>query len=168
MAEAKNKGPTTFPSLEAFLKWTGHSGINFPLPKGEGWEVQLSKDEGVKITSTFYYVEGDPTGYGAPKIFGHLLSLGEEMVSGLIEVGPNGDIVNRRRVVEDDKLDENQKITEVIIAQLDRVIEPVAVIISGGIENYSKDQEIWNKAIIAARDGVELMALQAVMAQIFE
>ena len=164
---AKEKGPTTFPSLEAFLKWAGHSGINFPLPNGKGWEVQLSKDR-ARITSTFYYVEGDPSGYGAPKIFGHLLPLGEEMVSGLIEVGPNGEIVNRRRVVEDDKLDENQKIAEVIIAQPDRVIEPVAVIISGEIENYSKDQETWNKATIAARDGVELMALQAVMAQIFE
>ena len=167
MADTKVKGPTDFPSMKAFLEWTGHSEIKFPLPNGEGWGVKISNESGVEITSPYYKVQGDPEGYGAPKIFGHLFSLGGKMVSGLVAVGPDGAIQLRRRVVEEDKLDENQVIISVIITQPDRVIEPVAVIISGGIENYSRDLETWIKAITAARDGVELMALQAVMTKIF-
>ena len=162
----KEKGPTEFPSLKGLLEWAGHTGIKFPLPGGEGWTVIFNSD-GVLITSEFYYVKGDPDGYGAPKIFGHLFPLGDEMVSGLVEVGSSGEIINRRRVVADDRLGDDQKIIEVIIAQTDRVIEPVAVIISGQIEDYSREWGTWIKACISARDGVELMALQAVMTRRF-
>ncbi len=161
------KGPADFPSTEAFLEWAAHTVLTFPFPGGKGWEVKISKD-GVIITSPYYEVRSDPNGYGAPKIFGHLYPLGKENVSGLVTVGPQGQILNRRRVVSGDALKDNEKIVKVIIAQPDRVIEPVAVIASEPLENYSKDPAVWNKAIIAARDGVELTALRAIMSKIFK
>ncbi len=165
--EEKGKGATKFPSMEAFLGWAGHTEISFPLPNGKGWTVNISKEKGVQITSDFYRVRGDPDGYGAPKIFGHLFPLGDEMVSGLVEVGISGEILNRRRVVADDQLDDNQRILKVVVTQPDRVIEPVAVIISGTLDDYSMDRKTWNKAILNARDGVELAAIQAVMTWVF-
>ena len=164
----KEKGSTEFPSLDGFLEWAGHNEIKFPLPNGKGWTVVLSKEKGVLITSDFYEVRGDPDGYGAPKPFGHLLPLGEEMVSGLVEVGSSGEIVNRRRAVTDDRIGDNQEILEGIQTQPDRVNEPVAVIITGSLADYSSDPKVWNQAINNARDGVELMAIQAVMTRIFE
>lgn len=163
------KGPATFPSMDAFLEWVAHEGISFPF-KGKGeekWKVIIDKS-GVRITSPYYEVHSDPNGYGAPKIFGHLYPLGKESVSGLVVVGPFGKILNRRRVVADDKLEENQEIIEVIITQPDRVIEPVAVIINEPLKDFSSDHNVWIKAITAARDGVELAAIRAVMAKIFK
>lgn len=160
-----DKGPTSFPSAEDLLKWSGHEEITFPYPGGKGWIVKITKDA-VPITSQFYEVRGDPKGYGAPKIFGHLLPLGDKEISGLIEVGPKGEIKNRRRATPGDKLTENQKIIGVIITQPDRVIEPVAVIISESLENYSKDPAVWMSAILNARDSLELAAQQAVLKEI--
>ena len=165
--EEKEKGPAKFPSLKGLLEWAGHTENSFPLPNGKGWTVILNEN-GMLITSDFYYVKGDPDGYGAPKIFGHLFPLGDKMVSGLVEVGTSGEILNRRRVVADDQLDDNQRILEVVVTQPDRVIEPVAVIISGTLDDYSTNQKIWNKAILNARDGVELAAIRAVVSQKFK
>ncbi len=164
--EEKGKGSTEFPSLKGLLEWAGRPKISFPLPNGNGWTVILDEN-GVLITSDFYEVKGDPDGYGAPKPFGHLLPLGDEMVSGLVEIGSSGEILNRRRVVSDDRIEDNQRILKVIQAQPDRVVEPVAVIISGTLDDYSMDPKTWNKATLNARDGVELAAIQAVMAWVF-
>ena len=161
----EEKGTTTFPSLEALLKWTGHDKITFPLI-GKGWTVILAEG-GPIVTSDFYNVKENPERYGAFTIFGHLFPLEKEMVSGLIEVGSDGIILNRRRVVEGDGLDENQTIISVVIAQPDRAIEPIAVIISGSLDDFSSDQTVWINAILKAKDGPELMAIQAVMAKIF-
>lgn len=161
------KGPTSFPSVQAFLEWIAHLAITFPFPGGKGWIVKISA-EGVTITSPYYEVRGDPNGYGAPKIFGHLYPLGKENVSGLVVVGSMGKILNRRRVVASDKLEENQEIVEVVVTQPDRVIEPVAVIINEPLKDFSSDPNIWTNALINARDGVELAALRAVMSKIFK
>ncbi len=92
------------------------------------------------------------------------MPLGDKQVSGLVEIGPLGEIINRRRVTPGDKINENQKIIAVIVAQPDRAIEPVAVIISGPLENYSKDPTVWEKASLTTRDSVELAAQRAVLA----
>lgn len=163
------KGPVSFPTFQALLDWMAHEKITFPF-KGKGeekWMVVIDED-GVRITSPFYEVRSDPDGYGAPKVFGHLLPLGDKMVSGLVVIDPSGKVINRRRVVADDKLTEGQEIIEVIIVQPDRAPEPVAVVITESLENYSKDKAVWADAIIAAKDGVEVTAIRAAMKQIFK
>lgn len=163
------KGPVSFPTFEALLEWMAHEQISFPF-KGKGeekWKVIIDKS-GLIITSPFYEIKSDPDGYGAPKIFGHLFPLGKEQVSGLVVVGSFGKILNRRRVVASDKLEEKQEIVQVIIVQPDRVIEPVAVIINEPLKDFSSDPNVWIKAIAAARDGVELAAIRTVMAKIFK
>jgi hypothetical protein len=161
------KGPTEFPSYEAFLEWLAHSKVTFLFKDAKGWKVEITKN-GLRIFSPYYEVRGDPNGYGAPKVFGLLFPLGDKMVSGMIVVDPLGKVINRRRVVADDKLAEGQEIIEVIIVQPDRAIEPVAVIITEPLENYSKNKVVWADAILAAKDGVEATALRAIMKKIFK
>lgn len=155
---------STFGSVAEFLTWAGHQKITLGIKGSEGWKLIIEEDE-VRLESSFYNVEATAP-YGAFKAIGHLVQIGDEEVSGIVEFGFDEEgvfgIVNRRRCVASDS---EKNLVNIIEAALDRLNEPVAVVVSSeDIEKISQfSAEEWLNLFDRCRDGVELMATREVM-----
>lgn len=163
--EEKMEKKFRFQSENEFLNWTGHEKITLEIEGSRGWELILEKGQTLRIESDFYNIMATQP-YGAFKATGHLVEIGDEKVSGIVEFGFDGKgeiaVINRRRCVISDS---EKNLVAIIEVAPDRLNEPVAVVISPNefkkLSQFSAKE--WLNLFEKCLDGIELMAARELM-----